>query len=382
MTEANVNILVVGKSGAGKSSFCNYIFNESVFATGNGRPVTGWSDHFISSSVQYEDFILNLFDTVGIEATNLVKWELLLDQFLEERSPSSETMPQEWLHSAIYVLNAASARIEDAELRLINKLNYRNFPVQVVLTMCDKAKPEEILAMQACLEASCPGISVSQVCSVAIRKRSGLSTKFGREAVLDSLVSGLDTELAGALINAVCDRLQLEITVGKKACITALSESELSLFNMMRGFIQQGDSFDMDTLLGFDFDNLLSVESAQFNEMNKSIDSFLHALGKRSRSKITTSEIVANIRQRVDSAMEDAGTAFEERLNSEVNTLENGDFWQALAAASRISMVVARLKPFMKTEMGAVLDKAYNEVDIQRSAAHQVLSLMNPRRKL
>lgn len=83
---SEVNLIVIGKTGVGKSSFCNYIFGEELFERGDGAPVTGWSDHFKYYDVGYESFNLRVFDTVGIETNNLSKWKIELDNFIESRS--------------------------------------------------------------------------------------------------------------------------------------------------------------------------------------------------------------------------------------------------------------------------------------------------------
>ena len=40
------NILIIGKTGTGKSSFANYLFNVDKFTTGSGEPVTSWAENF------------------------------------------------------------------------------------------------------------------------------------------------------------------------------------------------------------------------------------------------------------------------------------------------------------------------------------------------
>ncbi|UYF99509.1 GTPase [Halomonas sp. GD1P12] len=379
MSDAIINILVVGKSGAGKSSFCNYIFGDHVFATGNGRPVTGWDEHFLSSSAPYEEFVLNLFDTVGIEANNLAKWEERLNEFLAERAPSSKTMPQNWMHSAIYVLNAAAARIEGVELRLIRKLRSAKLPVQIVLTMCDKAKPEEIQDMKSYLERNFPGTRVTEVCSVAVRKRSGMSDRFGREATLDELVSGLDTELAGTLIEAVCDRLQAEIKEMERKHVSAIQALDQSLFDIIMRFFQSRDDIALAEFPDFDVSGMLGNESEPFEQLNESIDSFLRALGTKSRAKITTNELVTHIRSSVDRAMAKANLALKEKVNEEVNALDSEDFWTVVAAVGKR---MVGFQSFMKGEMAIVLDVAQKELDAQRAAAHQVISFMDSRRSV
>lgn len=57
-----VNLLVVGKSGTGKSTLINTVFGEEIVQTGVGKPVT---DQI--SLIEKDDFPVRIYDTVGFE---------------------------------------------------------------------------------------------------------------------------------------------------------------------------------------------------------------------------------------------------------------------------------------------------------------------------
>ena len=57
-----LNIIVVGKTGVGKSTLINSVFREDLAVTGMGKPVT---DHM--SKISKEGFPLNIYDTRGFE---------------------------------------------------------------------------------------------------------------------------------------------------------------------------------------------------------------------------------------------------------------------------------------------------------------------------
>src|SRR5690606_18182124 len=170
-----INILVVGKTGSGKSSLCNYIFGESVFATGAGRPVTGWEDNFSCHTVDYENYSLRVYDSVGIEPDNMDRWKNNLHDFLEKKGPSVTLHPTDWIHAAIYVVNASAARIENAEINLIKEIEKSEIPVQIILTNCDKCTDSELTELKATNRNCFSKLNISEVCSVSIRKRSGVA---------------------------------------------------------------------------------------------------------------------------------------------------------------------------------------------------------------
>lgn len=57
-----LNIVVVGKTGVGKSTLINNIFRERLVETGTGAPVTA---HMVK--ITKEDFPLTIYDTRGFE---------------------------------------------------------------------------------------------------------------------------------------------------------------------------------------------------------------------------------------------------------------------------------------------------------------------------
>lgn len=60
--EIKCNILMIGKTGVGKSSFGNYLFDENLFRTGNGKPVTNFENNFENYSFLYDELEINVYD--------------------------------------------------------------------------------------------------------------------------------------------------------------------------------------------------------------------------------------------------------------------------------------------------------------------------------
>jgi hypothetical protein len=78
----SINIVVLGKSGAGKSSFCNYFFDmPERFSTGRGKPVTTWEQNFQSHEFEKQGFALKMFDSVGLEAATILSGPPISDVF-------------------------------------------------------------------------------------------------------------------------------------------------------------------------------------------------------------------------------------------------------------------------------------------------------------
>lgn len=120
------NILILGKTGVGKSTLLNSIFGEDLAATGSGKPCT---NHIREYSK--EDFPIRLIDTRGLELEN---YEVILDDLNGEIDKRKLTPdPSNYIHIAWYCINYGSKRIEDGELKIIKELS-KKVPVIVILT--------------------------------------------------------------------------------------------------------------------------------------------------------------------------------------------------------------------------------------------------------
>ena len=90
--DSNVNLLVLGKTGVGKSSLLNYLFGEAVAPTGAGRPVTG-QGLFRCRPFAYRNLSITVYDSWGLEPDKTEQWERLVQEELDSRSGRSIEWP-------------------------------------------------------------------------------------------------------------------------------------------------------------------------------------------------------------------------------------------------------------------------------------------------
>jgi uncharacterized protein (DUF697 family)/predicted GTPase len=136
-----VNIVIAGRSGVGKSTLVNAVFQGQFAETGQGRPVT-------QSAREYskEGLPLTILDTRGLEMGQYAETTRQLEH--EVRARSLDPDAKRHLHVAWVCVSEDSRRVEQGESAIAEMLA-RYMPVVVVITKArsDQGFREEVLRL-------------------------------------------------------------------------------------------------------------------------------------------------------------------------------------------------------------------------------------------
>ncbi len=144
MKNRSANIIIAGKTGAGKSTLINAVFGEKLAATGSGAPVTQNMKLLSKQGIP-----IKIYDTKGLELEQSVQDSIkreINDVIHQKLIAGNEN---EYIHMIWYCVNCAGSRIEKSELEWINTLldknNSHNVSIILVLTQSFSSKKSQEL---------------------------------------------------------------------------------------------------------------------------------------------------------------------------------------------------------------------------------------------
>lgn len=111
----HANVLIAGRTGVGKSTLINGVFQGQFASTGHGRPVTEGT-----REINKEGVPLTIFDTRGLEMGAFATTLTALKDFVAERRRGVD--PRRHVHVAWVCVAEDLRRVEDAETALVDML--------------------------------------------------------------------------------------------------------------------------------------------------------------------------------------------------------------------------------------------------------------------
>lgn len=145
-----LNVMVLGKTGVGKSTLINNLFSRKVAETGVGKPVT---EHI--RKLELPDYPLAIYDTPGFELSGDNDIDHLLEQVIDEveKGIASGDIGQA-VHCIWYCVSTPSHRFEPAEKQFLQRLldGVASYQVPVIVILTQSYSKSDAKKLRAAIE--------------------------------------------------------------------------------------------------------------------------------------------------------------------------------------------------------------------------------------
>ena len=272
----NLNIVIMGKTGAGKSTLINAILNENLAPTGSGQAITKKNKVYSKGILlplgreclpgQYGMIgkKLNLYDTVGLEIDANITRSTLdeIHQFVlsAQQNEKDKDITLVW-----FCVNSRSSRFEKYELELIRKLSIEyEIPFVIAITQCYSDEKEEL---EKQIEKDLPEITAIRVLAKTYKTRGGAVPAFGisnlfRESVVNydkNKVCVLEAKLDRLIQNK--DSIIQELRKKGQRCIDVYADKAMKIGFVPVGCIPIVHGMCIKMLV--DLNGIVGINSAQ-----------------------------------------------------------------------------------------------------------------------
>ena len=152
------NILLCGKTGTGKDSLINFLFNENVAHPNDVHPqsIEGFIEYYPGETV-------GIYNSMGYEIGQQEKYRIDILKFLKEQETISL---DKRAHVVWYTINAAQEKYTELDLELIHLFEEKGFPVCVLLTKTDDITEDDLKSFSTKLQHSLPEVAMFETSSM------------------------------------------------------------------------------------------------------------------------------------------------------------------------------------------------------------------------
>ncbi|MDR1377938.1 MAG: 50S ribosome-binding GTPase [Synergistaceae bacterium] len=125
--KAQINVIILGQTGVGKSARINYLFGKEVVKVISGPPGNGRDDFnkITVLSPLRPDVSINIFDSWGLESAKANDWKSVINKKLSKDKLS----PDDMIFGIVYCSSYANDRVQDFEIEILKELLGKEYKI-------------------------------------------------------------------------------------------------------------------------------------------------------------------------------------------------------------------------------------------------------------
>jgi len=179
----HINIILLGKTGVGKSSLINALLDRNEAETGGFAPVT-------DKIKEYEKGNLRLYDTPGIELTDEKNAANILNEIKTLIKKSEEKKPDRFIHCIWYCVSGKRFEIK-VEGKIVDELlnTYKDGKIPIIFAYLQAVDKEGITNMHKNFHDLYPNIDFIPIVSRDIKSQNGMQIpKMGLDKIKEMTI--------------------------------------------------------------------------------------------------------------------------------------------------------------------------------------------------
>ena len=188
----NIDLIVMGKTGSGKSTLINAVLKEDLASTGTGQAVTKENKVFSKKMMlplgntedgQYRMIgcQINMYDTVGLEIDKTITNQTL-EEIRKHMEETKAKMVSDDIHLVWFCVNNRSSRFEPYERDLIRKLSIDyEMPFIIILTQCFSDEEGEL---EKQIRKNLPEVPRRRILAKDYPTRGGIISAYGLQELI------------------------------------------------------------------------------------------------------------------------------------------------------------------------------------------------------
>lgn len=224
----NTNVLILGKTGSGKSALVNYLYGRNIAIARAGKPVTERGLHRHPPFL-WNDMQVSVFDSWGLESNRADVWKE--DLYAAMRDSDQSQNIADWFHTVIYCCDARKSRPDEFEQeKVLKELRDRGVRLIFALTRWGLCTDRQKESMRTGLLSLYPDLAAIPVEAVSQKLRNGRTTAVqGREELFREMCINLRDNLLSHIFAATRQEMQLSVKIAKRRTMDVFEELAGSL---------------------------------------------------------------------------------------------------------------------------------------------------------